>query len=42
MPREPKVTVAAVIELSGRFLMVEERVNRRLLFNQPAGHVERG
>ena len=42
MPREPKVTVAAVIELSGRFLVVEERVNRRLLFNQPAGHVERG
>jgi 8-oxo-dGTP pyrophosphatase MutT (NUDIX family) len=38
----PDVTVAAVIEDAGRFLLVEERVNRRLLFNQPAGHVERG
>jgi 8-oxo-dGTP pyrophosphatase MutT (NUDIX family) len=38
----PDVTVAAVTEAAGRFLLVEERVNRRLLFNQPAGHVERG
>jgi 8-oxo-dGTP pyrophosphatase MutT (NUDIX family) len=40
--RMPDVTVAAVIESGGRFLLVEERVNRRLLFNQPAGHVEHG
>ena len=26
----------------GRFLVVEERINRRLVFNQPAGHVESG
>jgi len=38
----PDVTVAAVTENAGRFLVVEERINRRLVFNQPAGHVERG
>ena len=42
MPRSIDVTVAAVAETAGRFLFVEERVNQRLLFNQPAGHVERG
>ncbi len=42
MGRRPDVTVAAVVEIDGRFLVVEERANRRLLFNQPAGHVERG
>lgn len=36
----PFITVAAVIEQQGRFLMVEERVNGRLVFNQPAGHLE--
>ena len=42
MPRAPEITVAAVAESNGRFLLVEERINRRLVFNQPAGHVERG
>jgi len=42
MPRSPEVTVAAVAENNGRFLVVEERINRRLVINQPAGHVERG
>jgi 8-oxo-dGTP pyrophosphatase MutT (NUDIX family) len=42
MGRKPDVTVAAVAETDGRFLVVEERINRRLLFNQPAGHVEHG
>ena len=42
MGRRPDVTVAAIAETDGRFLVVEERINRRLLFNQPAGHVERG
>ena len=37
----PEVTVAAVSESHGRFLLVEERAQRRRLFNQPAGHVER-
>jgi|SRR5688500_17992417 8-oxo-dGTP pyrophosphatase MutT (NUDIX family) len=36
----PEVTVAAVVELDGRFLMVEERVAGRLVLNQPAGHLE--
>ncbi|MGH8139651.1 MAG: NUDIX hydrolase [Steroidobacteraceae bacterium] len=40
--RKPDITVAAVTESDGRFLVVEERINNRLVFNQPAGHVERG
>lgn len=42
MPKSPEITVAAVAEADGRFLVVEERINRRLVFNQPAGHVEQG
>jgi ADP-ribose pyrophosphatase YjhB (NUDIX family) len=42
MGRKPDVTVAAVAERHGRFLVVEERIDHRLVFNQPAGHVERG
>jgi len=42
MARTPDITVAAVTETDGRFLVVEERINRRLVFNQPAGHVEDG
>jgi 8-oxo-dGTP pyrophosphatase MutT (NUDIX family) len=38
----PEITVAAVTETDGRFLVVEERINRRLVINQPAGHVEPG
>src|SRR5207237_10499761 len=42
MSRTPDVTVAAVTERAGRFLVVEERVRHRLVFAQPAGHVEHG
>jgi NADH pyrophosphatase NudC (nudix superfamily) len=42
MSRPPDITVAALAERQGRFLLVEERIARRLVFNQPAGHVERG
>ena len=42
MPKSPEITVAAIAEADGRFLVVEERINRRLVFNQPAGHVEHG
>jgi NADH pyrophosphatase NudC (nudix superfamily) len=42
MPPPPDVTVAALAERQGRFLLVEERIARRVVFNQPAGHVERG
>jgi 8-oxo-dGTP pyrophosphatase MutT (NUDIX family) len=36
----PEVTVAAIVELDGKFLMVEERISGKLVFNQPAGHLE--
>lgn len=42
MPLKPDVTVAAVVEDGGRFLLVEERIKNHLVFNQPAGHVEIG
>jgi len=38
----PSVTVAAVIEEGGRFLLVEERTPEGLRLNQPAGHLEPG
>jgi 8-oxo-dGTP pyrophosphatase MutT (NUDIX family) len=39
----PRVTVAAIVEREGRFLMVEERnAVGELVINQPAGHVEVG
>lgn len=38
----PHVTVAAVIENDGRFLIVEELIGEKLVFNQPAGHLEAG
>ena len=41
-PIQPEITVAAITQSAGRFLVVEERINQRLVFNQPAGHVERG
>ena len=36
------LTVAAVAEQSGRFLLVQERAARRVVLNQPAGHLEDG
>ena len=39
---KPDVTVAAVVERDGRFLLVEEHSERGLLLNQPAGHLEAG
>jgi 8-oxo-dGTP pyrophosphatase MutT (NUDIX family) len=38
----PAVTVAAVVERDGAFLLVRERTQRGLRLNQPAGHLERG
>jgi len=37
---KPHVTVAAVVERDGRFLLVEEHTSNGLQFNQPAGHLE--
>jgi 8-oxo-dGTP pyrophosphatase MutT (NUDIX family) len=42
MAWKPDVTVAAITERDGRFLIVEERIRNRLVFNQPAGHLEEG
>ncbi len=36
----PHVTVAAVAEREGRFLIVEEIVDGKVVYNQPAGHLE--
>ena len=38
--RNADITVAALIEDAGRFLLVEERAGGRAVFNQPAGHLE--
>ncbi len=38
----PHVTVATVVERDGKFLLVEEHSAGRLVYNQPAGHVEQG
>lgn len=39
---KPHVTVAAVLEQAGRFLLVEENTPDGILFNQPAGHLDPG
>ncbi|HKX38183.1 MAG TPA: NUDIX hydrolase [Burkholderiales bacterium] len=39
---KPSVTVAAVIEREGRFLLVEESIDGRRVLNQPAGHLDPG
>ena len=38
----PSVTVAAIIEHDGRFLLVEEHTPERLRLNNPAGHLNPG
>ena len=37
---QPDVTVATVVVREGRLLMVEEHAQGKLVFNQPAGHLE--
>jgi 8-oxo-dGTP pyrophosphatase MutT (NUDIX family) len=39
---KPSVTVAAVIEREGRYLLVEEHTPEGLRLNNPAGHLEPG
>lgn len=39
---KPSVTVAAVIEQQGRFLLVEEHTAEGLRLNNPAGHLDPG
>ena len=38
----PAVTVAAIVERDGAFLLVRERTRAGLRLNQPAGHLEPG
>ena len=38
----PHLTVACIVEDNGRFLIVEEHRDGRLVLNQPAGHLESG
>jgi 8-oxo-dGTP pyrophosphatase MutT (NUDIX family) len=38
----PHVTVAAIVERDGRFLLIEEHTSAGLRINQPAGHLEAG
>ena len=42
MQWKPNTTVAAIIEEDNRFLLVEEKIEGKLVFNQPAGHLEKG
>lgn len=38
----PHKTVATVVEKDGHFLIVEESVEGKVVYNQPAGHLEQG
>lgn len=43
MTWKPNLTVAAIVEKDGKFLLVEEVAqNQDIVLNQPAGHVELG
>jgi len=39
---KPSVTVAAIVERDGRYLLVEERTPEGLKLNNPAGHLDPG
>jgi ADP-ribose pyrophosphatase YjhB (NUDIX family) len=39
---KPNVTVAAVVERDGQYLLVEEQTEDGVRLNQPAGHLEEG
>ena len=39
---KPSVTVAAIIEREGKFLLVEEHTQDGLRLNNPAGHLDEG
>lgn len=41
-PARPSVTVAAIVERDGAFLLVREHTRSGLKLNQPAGHLEPG
>ena len=39
---KPHTTVAAMVERDGKFLLVKEKVEGEIVFNQPAGHLNPG
>ena len=39
---KPHTTVAALCERDGKFLLVKENVDGRIVYNQPAGHLQAG
>ena len=39
---KPSVTVAAIVEHQGKFLIVEEHTTDGIKLNQPAGHLDPG
>lgn len=39
---KPNVVVAAIVERDGKFLLVEEHADGKLVLNQPAGHLDEG
>ncbi len=39
---KPNVVVAAIVEREGKFLLVEEKADGKLVLNQPAGHLDEG
>lgn len=39
---KPSVTVAAIVERDGRFLLIEEETSDGIRINQPAGHLDPG
>jgi ADP-ribose pyrophosphatase YjhB (NUDIX family) len=41
MQWKPNVTVAAIVMQDDRFLLVEENIDNHIVFNQPAGHLEK-
>lgn len=41
MQWKPNVTVAAIINKEDHFLLVEEKADDHIVFNQPAGHLEK-
>ena len=36
----PHITVATVVEQDGKFLIVREKSDGVIVYNQPAGHLE--
>lgn len=36
----PRVTVAAIVKYDGKFLLVREKPENSIVYNQPAGHLE--